>query len=78
MAKAVQNLANLNEFGTKEAFMAVVNSFIISNKQKMVEFLDNLSVSLIQLHVFGLCLKVDTLYCFNITMDNVDGHIVNV
>jgi len=45
VAKAVQKLANLNEFGAKEAYMAGVNNFIINNKQRMVDFLDHLSVS---------------------------------
>lgn len=45
VAKAVQNLANLNELGIKETFMAVVNDFIKANKEKMVEFVDQLSVS---------------------------------
>ena len=45
IAKALQNLANLVEFGVKEQFMTCVNPFIKNNKARMVEFLDKLSVS---------------------------------
>ncbi|XP_013408333.1 ras GTPase-activating protein 1-like [Lingula anatina] len=43
VAKSLQNLANLVEFGAKEPFMEVLNSFILENKQRMVLFLDELS-----------------------------------
>ncbi|XP_053405598.1 ras GTPase-activating protein 1-like [Mercenaria mercenaria] len=43
IAKALQNLANLVEFGVKEQFMTCVNPFIKNNKARMVEFLDKLS-----------------------------------
>ncbi|KAL3867273.1 hypothetical protein ACJMK2_044487 [Sinanodonta woodiana] len=43
VAKSLQNLANLVEFGGKEAYMSGVNSFITKNKSKMVQFLDELS-----------------------------------
>jgi Ras GTPase-activating protein 1 len=46
IAKALQNLANLVEFGVKEQFMTCVNPFIKNNKARMVEFLDKLSVSI--------------------------------
>uniref|UniRef100_A0A3B4DLG7 RAS p21 protein activator 1 n=1 Tax=Pygocentrus nattereri TaxID=42514 RepID=A0A3B4DLG7_PYGNA len=42
VAKAIQNLANLVEFGTKEPYMEGVNSFIKSNKNRMIMFLDEL------------------------------------
>ncbi|XP_041915431.1 ras GTPase-activating protein 1 [Alosa sapidissima] len=42
VAKAVQNLANLVEFGTKEPYMEGVNPFIKSNKDRMIRFLDEL------------------------------------
>uniref|UniRef100_A0A673M197 Ras GTPase-activating protein 1-like n=1 Tax=Sinocyclocheilus rhinocerous TaxID=307959 RepID=A0A673M197_9TELE len=42
VAKAVQNLANLVEFGAKEPYMEGVNPFIKSNKHKMITFLDEL------------------------------------
>ncbi|XP_052099193.1 ras GTPase-activating protein 1-like [Mytilus californianus] len=45
IAKALQNLANLVEFGAKESFMEVINPFIKKNKPRMVMFLDNLSVN---------------------------------
>ncbi|XP_034325355.1 ras GTPase-activating protein 1 isoform X2 [Magallana gigas] len=44
IAKALQNLANLVEFGIKEAFMEVINPFIKKNKPRMIKFLDELSV----------------------------------
>ncbi|XP_064608385.1 LOW QUALITY PROTEIN: ras GTPase-activating protein 1-like [Liolophura sinensis] len=43
VAKSLQNLANLVEFGAKESFMTVNNLFIKRNKQRMVMFLDELS-----------------------------------
>ena len=46
IAKCLQNLANLVEFGSKESYMEVVNPFILKNKERMVVFLDHLSVSL--------------------------------
>jgi Ras GTPase-activating protein 1 len=45
VAKCLQNLANLVEFGSKESYMEVVNPFILKNKERMVVFLDHLSVS---------------------------------
>lgn len=48
VAKCLQNLANLVEFGGKEPYMEVVNPFILKNKERMVVFLDQLSVSLFQ------------------------------
>lgn len=44
IAKCLQNLANLVEFGAKESYMEVVNPFILKNKERMVVFLDHLSV----------------------------------
>ncbi|CAL4130451.1 unnamed protein product, partial [Meganyctiphanes norvegica] len=43
IAKCLQNLANLVEFGGKEPYMEVVNPFILKNKERMIAFLDNLS-----------------------------------
>ncbi|XP_059490373.1 ras GTPase-activating protein 1 isoform X3 [Neocloeon triangulifer] len=43
VAKCLQNLANLIEFGGKEQYMEVVNPFILKNKERMVVFLDTLS-----------------------------------
>merc|ERR1712223_1504824 len=43
IAKCLQNLANLVEFGVKESYMEVVNPFILKNKERMVVFLDHLS-----------------------------------
>ncbi|XP_028660551.1 ras GTPase-activating protein 1 [Erpetoichthys calabaricus] len=42
IAKAVQNLANLVEFGAKEPYMEGVNPFIKKNKHQMIMFLDEL------------------------------------
>lgn len=44
VAKCLQNLANLIEFGGKEQHMEVVNPFILKNKERMIVFLDQLSV----------------------------------
>ncbi|CAG0896575.1 unnamed protein product [Darwinula stevensoni] len=43
IAKCLQNLANLVEFGGKEPYMEVVNPFILKNKERMIVFLDQLS-----------------------------------
>ncbi|KAK4312336.1 hypothetical protein Pmani_016231 [Petrolisthes manimaculis] len=43
IAKCLQNLANLVEFGGKEPYMEVVNPFILKNKERMISYLDNLS-----------------------------------
>jgi len=43
IAKCLQNLANLIEFGGKEPYMEVVNPFILKNKERMIVFLDHLS-----------------------------------
>ena len=43
IAKCLQNLANLVEFGGKEPYMEEVNPFILKNKERMVVFLDHLS-----------------------------------
>ncbi|KAF7989817.1 hypothetical protein HCN44_008491 [Aphidius gifuensis] len=43
IAKCLQNLANLVEFGGKEPYMEVVNPFILKNKERMVVFLDQIS-----------------------------------
>jgi len=37
-----QNLANLVEFGAKEFYMECVNPFIVENKQKIVDFIEEL------------------------------------
>ncbi|XP_063309776.1 ras GTPase-activating protein 1 [Pelobates fuscus] len=42
VAKSLQNLANLVEFGAKEPYMEGVNPFIKSNKHRMIMFLDEL------------------------------------
>lgn len=42
VAKSVQNLANLVEFGAKEPYMEGVNPFILCNKHRMIMFLDEL------------------------------------
>ncbi|XP_051539914.1 LOW QUALITY PROTEIN: ras GTPase-activating protein 1 [Myxocyprinus asiaticus] len=42
VAKAIQNLANLVEFGAKEPYMEGVNPFIKINKHQMIMFLDEL------------------------------------
>lgn len=43
VAKSLQNLANLIEFGTKEPWMEVVNPFILKNKSRMIKYIDELA-----------------------------------
>jgi len=42
VAKSLQNLANLVEFGGKESYMTCVNQFIVENKNNIIEFIENL------------------------------------
>ena len=42
LAKVVQNLANLVEFGEKEGFMAPLNPFLVENMGRMKVFLKGL------------------------------------
>jgi hypothetical protein len=39
VAKTIQNLANMSEFGQKEAFMQPANRFIIEHRRKMQDYL---------------------------------------
>lgn len=59
VAKCLQNLANLVEFGGKEPYMEVVNPFILKNKERMVVFLDQLSVSL---HLIFILIYISRIY----------------
>ncbi|KAJ6218163.1 hypothetical protein RDWZM_009320 [Blomia tropicalis] len=43
VAKSLQNLANLVEFGTKEPWMEVVNPFILKNKSRMIKYIDEIA-----------------------------------
>ncbi|EDQ91742.1 uncharacterized protein MONBRDRAFT_17576 [Monosiga brevicollis MX1] len=45
VAKVIQNLANMAEFGQKEAFMQPMNEFIMLNRGKMQTFLNSVSSS---------------------------------
>jgi len=45
VAKALQNLANLVEFGEKEAYMVFLNTFIIDNKKSLKAYVDSICVS---------------------------------
>jgi Ras GTPase-activating protein 1 len=44
VSKTLQNLSNGIEFGGKEDFMSVMNTFLSSNTKAMDEFLDQISV----------------------------------
>ena len=45
VAKVVQNLANLVEFGDKEPFMKDVNPFILANIDRMKGYIDAVAVA---------------------------------
>jgi hypothetical protein len=45
IAKIVQNLGNLVEFGAKEEYMKEMNPFILRTNAHMKSFLDGLAVS---------------------------------
>ncbi|KPP73901.1 ras GTPase-activating protein 1-like, partial [Scleropages formosus] len=57
VAKSVQNLANLVEFGAKEPYMEGVNPFIKNNKHRMIMFLDELGHVLKKLLAITLLLQ---------------------
>lgn len=44
IAKTLQNLANLVEFGWKEEYMKEMNTFIVANLDNMKNFIDKISV----------------------------------
>nr|CAB3265445.1 ras GTPase-activating protein 1 [Phallusia mammillata] len=50
VAKSIQNLANLVEFGAKEIYMEGINQFIIENKKKIVDFIEELGNRDIKIH----------------------------
>jgi len=43
ISKAIQNLANGVQFGSKEQYMANMNEFIVNNRERVDEFLDKLT-----------------------------------
>lgn len=45
VAKSIQNLANMTEFGAKESFMIPVNGLLTQLRGGMVKYLDTISVS---------------------------------
>jgi len=44
IAKTIQNLGNLVEFGMKEPYMKDVNPFILSKMEGVKKFIDQISV----------------------------------
>lgn len=76
VAKCLQNLANLVEFGGKEPYMEVVNPFILKNKERMVVFLDQLSVSLFYIYfnsIYSTYMGLWTIFdaiSFNVNEDD--------
>ena len=46
LAKTMQCLANLANFGVKEPFMVEMNGFIMDNSHRLMEFIDAVSVSI--------------------------------
>jgi Ras GTPase-activating protein 1 len=44
LAKTIQNLGNLVEFGQKETYMKDMNPFILDSKDRMKKYIDELSV----------------------------------
>ena len=70
VAKCLQNLANLVEFGGKEPYMEVVNPFILKNKERMVVFLDQLSVSLFYIYFNSILYIYIYIYHIYGFMDN--------
>lgn len=44
VAKSLQNLANMSEFGVKEAYMVAVNGTLMALRGGMTEYLDAISV----------------------------------
>ena len=54
IAKTIQNLANMSEFGQKEPYMHSMNSFILENRSRMQAFIDAVAVRAILSHLL-LC-----------------------
>lgn len=52
LAKIIQNLANLVNFGEKEPYMKDLNPLIVNNIDRMKLFLDELAVSLFFYYLF--------------------------
>uniref|UniRef100_A0A8C4QJF6 RAS p21 protein activator 1 n=1 Tax=Eptatretus burgeri TaxID=7764 RepID=A0A8C4QJF6_EPTBU len=71
VAKSLQNLANLVEFGAKEAYMEGVNPFIIQNKQRMITFLDQLAVGSLDLP-FHSDVSRDLALLHNLCLQHLD------
>ncbi len=44
VAKVIQNLGNMAEFGGKEPFMANANQFLTQHKSEMTQYIDQLAV----------------------------------
>ncbi len=44
VAKIIQNLANMSDFGQKEEYMVVCNDFLLAQRPRMQTFLDRLAV----------------------------------
>ena len=44
VAKTLQNLANLVEFGEKESYMIFLNTFILDHRKKFKRFVDEICV----------------------------------
>ncbi len=44
VAKIVQNLANMSDFGQKEEYMLSCNEFLVAQRPQMRAFLDKLAV----------------------------------
>ena len=51
IAKIVQNLANMSEFGQKEDYMQCCNDFLVATRPRMQDFLDRLAVRIGSSHV---------------------------
>jgi hypothetical protein len=52
LAKTLQCLSNLANFGVKEPFMIEMNSFIMDQSHRMMEFIDLISVSFFIFYFF--------------------------
>jgi hypothetical protein len=59
LAKIIQNLANLVNFGEKEPFMKDLNPLIVNNIDRMKLFLDELVVNL---HFFNYYFSIEINY----------------
>eukprot|EP01135_Chromosphaera_perkinsii_P010448 Nk52_evm11s2133 gene=Nk52_evmTU11s2133 len=73
IAKTVQNLANLVNFGEKESYMMCMNDFIEQNKESMENFLDNICGTDRRISLANICEEGGSLPSLIDSSDTANG-----